>query len=264
MSPAPLTVACMKWGTLYGPEYVNRLFAGVARHLPQPFRFVCFTDDAQGLDAAIDIRPLPDTGAIATRDTRWRKLALFRDDLPDWQGTVLFLDLDVVIVSDLTPFIDTPGDFVAIRDSDLFRPRPLRRWFRPTRDAVYQTVANTSVFRFQAGAHADALARYVRDHETVVADYRNEQEYLSAHLHAQGALRFWPRAWCVSFKNDCVPRGLASFRRNPRCPEGARIVVFAGKPKMSDVLAGRGGRWYRRIGPVPWLVAAWTRQRSAH
>ena len=87
MTPEIPTVACMKWGTLYGPEYVNRLHAGVARHLARPFRFVCFTDDAQGLDPAIDARPLPDTGAGATRDSRWRKLALLRDDLPDWPNT---------------------------------------------------------------------------------------------------------------------------------------------------------------------------------
>ena len=41
------------------------------------------------------------------------------------------------------------------------------------------------------------------------------------------------------------------------CPPGARIVLFAGSPKMADVLAGRGGRWYRRIGNIDWLRAAW-------
>ena len=40
-------------------------------------------------------------------------------------------------------------------------------------------------------------------------------------------------------------------------PPGARIVLFAGSPKMADVLAGRGGRWYRRIGNIDWLRAAW-------
>jgi hypothetical protein len=31
---APLrNVICMKWGTKYGPEYVNRLYAMVRRHL---------------------------------------------------------------------------------------------------------------------------------------------------------------------------------------------------------------------------------------
>lgn len=253
-----LTVVCMKWGTLYGPEYVNRLYHGVRRHLPRPFRFVCFTDDATGLEAAVDIQPLPETGSPVTADTRWRKLALFRSGLAGIEGEVLFLDLDVVIVDDLSRFLEHPGRFCVIRDAELFRPRWTRRWFRPAREAFYQRVGNTSVFRFTAGAHDDLLQRFNREHDAVVAGYRNEQEYLSDHLYQQGHLCFWPAGWCASFKHDAVPRGPASFWRDPQPPEGAAIVVFAGRPKMSDVLAGRGGRWYRRIGPAPWLVAAWT------
>ena len=41
-----VTVLCMKWGAKYGPDYVNRLYGMVARHLRRPFRFVCLTDDA--------------------------------------------------------------------------------------------------------------------------------------------------------------------------------------------------------------------------
>lgn len=262
MSHSPVTVACMKWGTAYGPEYVNRLYGGVSRHLSRPFLFVCFTDDAVGLDGAIDVRPLPETGAPITRDTRWRKLALLRDDLPDWQGTVLFLDLDLVIVNTLDPFLDHPGRFCAIRDAHLFRPRPLRRWLRPSRDAFYQRVANTSVFRFTAGAHADVLRRYVDDHAAVIAAYRNEQEFLSDCVQTQSALSFWPDGWCASFKHHCVPRGPASFWRAPRCPAAARIVVFAGRPKMTDALNGAGSTWYRRIAPAPWLARAWRGDRS--
>ncbi len=57
--------------------------------------------------------------------------------------------------------------------------------------------------------------------------------------------------------DDCVGRGLRSFLRDPVCPPDARIVLFAGNPKMSDVLAGKGGKWYRRIGNIDWLKRAW-------
>ena len=42
-----------------------------------------------------------------------------------------------------------------------------------------------------------------------------------------------------------------------KVPEGARIVLFAGAPKMEDVFAGRGHKWYRRIGNIDWLRKAW-------
>ena len=32
-------ILCMKWGTKYGPEYVNRLYAMVRRHLQGDFNF---------------------------------------------------------------------------------------------------------------------------------------------------------------------------------------------------------------------------------
>ncbi len=54
-------VLCIKWGTKYGSEYVNRLYQGVRKHLAQPFRFVCLTDNAEGIDAAVDVLPLPVT-----------------------------------------------------------------------------------------------------------------------------------------------------------------------------------------------------------
>ncbi len=40
-------IFCMKWGTLYGAEYVNRLYAMVNKNLTYDFKMVCFTDDEQ-------------------------------------------------------------------------------------------------------------------------------------------------------------------------------------------------------------------------
>jgi hypothetical protein len=55
-----------------------------------------------------------------------------------------------------------------------------------------------------------------------------------------------------------VPRQLRSYLNDPVVPAGACIVVFAGEPKMSEVLAGGGHKWYRRVGNVDWLRAAWS------
>ena len=254
----PVNVICMKWGTLYGPEYVNFLRAGVGRHLKRPFRFVCFTDDAQGLRDDVQVFPLPELGLPkGERDLRWRKLAVFRRELQDLQGLTLFLDLDQVIVGPLDDFFELPGRFLIIRDDDLFRAKPLRK-LNPARDRFLHSVGNSSVFRFEIGAHGDILDAYLADPAAATAAYENEQEFLSGQLAAHGELAYWPKGWCVSFKNDCVPRGPRSYLADPAVPEGARIVVFAGTPKMSDVLAGGGHKWYRRIGDVRWLREAWT------
>ncbi len=252
-----VNVICMKWGKLYGPEYVNHLRAGVARHLSRPHRFVCFTDDATGLSSDVPAQPLPELGLPAgQRDRRWQKLAVFREQLGDLSGPTLFLDLDLVVVDALDPFFDLPGRFFIIRDDDLFRRKPLRK-LNAERDRFLHSVGNSSVFRFDIGAHRYILDAYVADPVAAAANFEISQQFQSAQLAAHGDLHYWPSDWCVSFKNACVPRGLKSYSRDPAMPAGARIVVFAGEPKMSEVLAGGGHKWYRRIGNIDWLRQAW-------
>lgn len=258
MNGQPVLILTMKWGTLYSAADVNRLAAQVRRHLTRPHRFICFTDDAAGLGSGVEALPLPELGLPeGSTDTRWRKLALFRRDLGGLTGTALFLDLDLVVVGDLGVFFDHPGEVPIIRDDDLFRPKPLRR-LRPARDRFLHMVGNTSVFRFVIGAHPEVLDGYLADPAGASARYEHEQQLVSDVLNRQGRLSYWTRGWCVSFKNDCVPRHLRSYLHDPSLPDGARIVLFAGAPKMGDVFAGRGHKFYRRIGNIDWLRRAWT------
>lgn len=251
----PVLILTMKWGTLYSADDVNRLARQVARHLARPHRFICFTDDANGLAPRVEAFPLPELD-LPNSDTRWRKIALFNRDLYGLSGTALFLDLDLIVVGNMEAFFAHPGRFCIIRDDDLFRAKPLRK-VNPARDRFLHMVGNTSVFRYQVGAHADIVDRYVADPAAAAASYEHEQQMVSDLLDQQGLLTYWPREWCVSFKNDCVPRLAASWLRDPSLPPGAKIVLFAGSPKMAEVMAGQGGRWYRRIGDIGWLRRAW-------
>ena len=53
-----LNVPAMKWGTLYGPHYVHRLYASIFRYLLRDFRFVCFTDDKTGTSEEVECHPI--------------------------------------------------------------------------------------------------------------------------------------------------------------------------------------------------------------
>lgn len=252
-----VNVICMKWGSLYSSAYVNNLHQGVVRHLKRPHRFVCFTDDVDGIHNTIETAPLPDSGGTPSlRDSRWRKLSLFSSALVNLSGPALFLDLDVVIVGSLDVFFDYPGEVLMIRDDDPFRAKPLRK-LNPRRDAFLASVGNSSVFRYEIGAHHYIYDSYRTNPDLAHRNYEISQQFQSAQLLERGYLRYWPSGLCVSFKNKCVTPRLRSFWQHPSIPEGTRIVVFAGTPKMADVLAGRGNRWYRRIGNVDWLRAAW-------
>jgi hypothetical protein len=102
-------VICMKWGTLYGPVYVNTLFCACRHHLQGPFRFVCLTDDATGFLPGIEALPIPDMGIDRSyfRAGAWPKVSLFKPDLHGLKGRMLFIDLDMMIVGPLDPFFET-------------------------------------------------------------------------------------------------------------------------------------------------------------
>jgi len=235
-------VLCMKWGTKYGPEYVNRLYAMVRRHLRGDFEFVCLTDSAAGLRPEVRCLPIPDLALPDGLPERgWKKLTTFEADLHGLRGTALFLDIDIVIVDDITPFFEAPGEFLIIHD-----------WKRP-----WRVTGNSSVYRFRLGAHPDVLAEFRAHHARARAEFRNEQAFLSDVLHRQGRLSYWPAQWCASFKYHCIPTWPANWWREPRAPAGTRIVVFHGEVNPPDALAGRRNRRWRHIEPARWVAEHW-------
>ena len=236
------TILCMKWGTKYGPDYVNRLYGMVQRHLRGEFRFVCLTDRSEGVRGEVQCLPIPDLALPEGLPERgWKKLTTFAADLHGLKGTALFLDLDVVIVDDITPFFEQPGDFLIIHD-----------WKRPRR-----VTGNSSVYRFQLGQHPEVLERFRAEHESIRARLRNEQAWLSEVLHQQGKLGYWPEAWCASYKYHCIPRWPLNFVRSPSIPPGARILVFHGVINPPDAIEGRSTHAWRRTLPAPWIADHW-------
>ena len=240
-------ILCMKWGTKYGPEYVNRLYAMVRRHLSGDFNFVCLTDDTRGIRSEVQCFPIPPLdlelkpGQV---DRAWKKLTTFERDLHGLRGRALFIDLDVVVVGSLDAFFEHPGEFLIIHDY----ARPWRR---------RRITGNSSVYRFELGAHPDVLAHFRENMDAVQAEYRNEQTYLSDFLYRQGKLAYWPAAWCPSFKYHGIPAWPTNYWREPFVPEGARIMVFHGECNPPDALAGRRNRRFRFIRPARWITRFW-------
>ncbi|THJ32264.1 glycosyltransferase [Lampropedia aestuarii] len=243
-------ILCMKWGTKYGPEYVNRLYAMARRHLQGDFRFICLTDRTDGVRSEVECFPIPELDWQLypnQPDRAWKKLATFSPDLGEQyglHGTALFLDLDVVVVGPLDDFFTQPGEFRIIHD--YARPWKKRR-----------ITGNSSVYRFEIGAHVDVLEYFQQHVAQVQQQFRNEQAYLSDFLHRQGKLAYWPESWCPSFKYHGIPTWPSNFWNEPFIPSDARVVIFHGECNPPDALAGRRNRRFRYIRPASWIAKHW-------
>ena len=245
-------ILTMKWGTLYGADYVNVLYRAVAANMDRPFRFHCMTDNASGLAPEIEAHPLPDLnfGPGEFAFGGWPKLSVFASDLLGLSGRALFVDLDTVILGKLDPLFDVPGGVVLIREWPRLADRlKLKRDVR----------GMSSIFAFTLGRQPHLLEDYMSDPVAARGSVRHEQAWITR--HAQD-LRFWPEGMVVSFKKTLMAPPLLNRLAGPKAPpDDARVLVFHGVPRPIDVVPDRNQRWgsffrYGR-GAVPFVREYW-------
>lgn len=259
MSAPPLVVACVKWGTRYGPDYVNVLYRATREHLAAPHRFVCVTDAADGMDPGIVVHPFP--SFTVPRET-WRKscfpkIAILAPGILEDDAVVLQLDLDLMVVGDLAPFFELFAERPAFYSLREWNPALVRALLpvslRPDRGT------QGSVYLFRAGDQRHMFRHFDANTAGVFATYRSDRFYFPK-IAADPA--YLPVDWIPSFKNACLwywPLNL--MFRDPKPPRGARILAFHGEPRPLDLLGPPGRRWGTSrkfgFGPVPWVRDYW-------
>jgi len=196
------TVICIKWGTRYGADYVNRLASMIRRHTRRPTRLVCFTEDPRGIDPGVEVAPLPPIPNIPERVqwTGWRKIALWQYPLHNLEGDILFFDLDVVIAGNIDDFFDfEPGRYAVAEN-----------W-----SEIGQNIGNTSVYRFPAGKMAYIFDKFVQSSATKTGAggtglglaitneiIRGHQGSISASNHPDGGAIFTVRLQRTTWDED--------------------------------------------------------------
>jgi hypothetical protein len=267
----PKQVICVKWGTKYGPEYVNRLYGMLKRNVTGAFTLYCFTDDKVGLRAEVVALDLPELGCPHPQRTmgKWRKVVLWGAELAGLSGTALFIDLDSVIVANID------GYFSHGEPQQVYTAR---NWAKPM-----QRLGQTSVFRFPIGGNPHILENFRADPQGTADKYHFEQHYITASV--QGGVQFWPEGWTKHFRLHCLPPFPLRYFVPAKLPAGTKIVTFPGGPNPADVMVGRWhdvgeahpGRWAhiqgmfspqrlektawrhlsRYVLPVPWMKEHW-------
>jgi len=246
-------VVCIKWGNRYGAADVNFLYAMVRRNISKHIlRFFCFTDNAEGLNSEIISKPLPKMNCDPA-DVKYayqKEAGLCDDGLGGLTGQrVLYFDLDVIITGELDCFISYPGEdeFVITHDWNVKK----------------QNIGQASCYSWKVGS-LGFIKEYFESHpHEVVRQFRTgSQEYLSAKvIEKWGALKYWPEEWCRSFKFHALPPWYLRPYVQPRLPQGTRVLVFHGHPKIDDAIAGIWDpagvplykKVYKTIRPAPWI-----------
>jgi hypothetical protein len=214
-----LSVVSWRWArkgyrSQFTAQTVNILKSMVARHYPDPHRFICCTDDPDGLDSDIEVVPLWNDHAdlahpwSSSHPSCYRRLKAFAPEMRDTFGPrFVSIDLDCVILDDLRPLWNRPEDFVGLAGT------------QPP------TTFNGSMFLMNAGARAQVWEQFdpIKTPQEAKArgHYGSDQAIVSYILNGKEAT-WGPADGVYSYRIHVQPVG-------NRVPEGARVIFFSGK-----------------------------------
>lgn len=235
MTP-PLTVICWRWRpspgyrSKFGPETVRILRNMVKRHYPHPHRFVCVTDHPSEIDKGIETIPLwKEWGDIPSphgghNPSCYRRLRMFSPDAEALFGKrFVSLDLDTVIVGDLSSLWNRPEDFVMWGETD---PR---------------SYYNGSMLLMTAGARPQVWERFnpkTSPQEAKAAGRFGSDQGFISHVLGPGEATWRERDGVLSYRLH-----LGSGSRP--LPPHAKVVMFHGGTDPDSPRAQRH-QWVRK------------------
>ena len=202
------TILCVKWGDKYGREYVEKLKEQCEKNCSVPFNFYCLTDkptepydillpvdwdDYEGKHSRYRNKQAPSNmwayrklymfkldkvspggGAWNKADVEWKKI----------QGdNFLYLDLDVIIHSDLKNFFEL---------SNMARPWIVRGWWNDPNECrknyamMKSTPINSSVIRWNRGQLTKVYDHIRKNLDVLFFTYPTIDNYLN---------HFWYHMW---------------------------------------------------------------------
>lgn len=203
-----LLITSHLWGDKYGPEYVYRIKAGLARHLKQPHRYLVVTDrKLEGIETTpiLDPELTKHKGCIC-------RIRMFD---PEWQKSIglkegdrlVNIDLDSVLTDSVDQLFDRDEPFVILQGSNVANPCPF----------------NGSLFMLRAGYRPDVWTEFTLEKlaKTPFYQFPDDQGWFHHMIPGGAGWHVGPEWGCYVFHKKHWPGG-------DNLPKGARYITFAG------------------------------------
>jgi len=187
---------CLKWGKKYSSEYVNKLFKQLKKYYQDPFTFHCLTDDSDGIDKDISIKPIPTTFSHFPRTQIFtsEKMCYFDDEVSKVSGAKAWFDLDILIQNDITDLIN------------LKKTKPVFIWnyWRNDQSAennyhYMTTPINSSFVAWQDDVGHDMYTRLYDKQDVAFFMYPSFDKYLFYQEHRRKSLEYWSKGTVYNY-----------------------------------------------------------------
>lgn len=202
-----LTICTWIWGEKYKDGYVEKLRAGLMRHMKQPFQFRVFSPCSEDM-------PLTEIPGCFAR------LRMFD---PQWQQSqgltagerLVCLDLDIVITRSLGPLFLRSEPFVILQNANTSNPCPF----------------NGSVMMLKVGENSEVWTDFSIEAARQVPfyDFPDDQGWLHHKLPRAAGWQCGRQSGIFAYQKRGWPPG-------NRLPEDARMVCFFGHRDPSQFL----------------------------
>jgi hypothetical protein len=195
-----LIIGTWVWGSKYPKSYIEKLAAGVARHLKQPYAFSVF----RPLEEDEHLTRIPGCFArLRMFDPAWQKLHGIRPG-----DRLVCMDLDMVVTGSLDELFDRPANFTILQGVNAANPCPM----------------NGSLWMLRAGYRPDVWSDFSIEAASKVPHFTfpDDQAWFAYKMpDAPDAGAWGPREGVYGFHKPGWPRG-------DGLPSGARCVAFFG------------------------------------
>jgi hypothetical protein len=221
-------VICVYTGTKYNINHVNVLYNMVERNLSQPFNFYCLTNNqGQKFHKSIKLLDVPEP----VMENWWNKMHLYNKEL-NIEGNILYMDLDVVVISSLDEFFTNYSDDKLCVIRDFGQPK---------------STINSSVLRYNLKHHHFIWDNYIKKKQRYDG-LHGDQNVLTDMIYSHEKTVFLPDEWTYSFKwpERGKPKQYQKYKPEDHpLKKNAKICVFHGHPNPDYAMEYDSGKWIK-------------------